>query len=107
MRPGRRVDRLCPGAGRPSMSMPHSASTAASTAPQTIAESARLKIGQTCPSLLNRLIQSTTCPRPTPGARKTPIDQIADRSAEHQAQRDSPAGRAHPARGAQDEGDDR
>ena len=41
------------------------------TAPQQIAESARLKTGQMWPSLLNRLIQSTTWPRPTPGARNS------------------------------------
>ena len=90
----------------PSNSMPSRATMAAVTAPQTIAESARLNTGQMWPSLLNRLIQSTTCPRPKPGRPEQPVDQVAERAAEDQPQRDRPADRAHPPGRADDHDDD-
>ena len=49
----------------PSSRIPRSASSTTSTPAQTMAESARLKTGQSGSS-----IQSTTCPWNNPGARK-------------------------------------
>ena len=70
-------------------------------------ESAMLKIGQ-CSSIgPNTLIQSTTCPRPTPGLAEEPVAQVAERAAEDQPERERPADRPHPARGAHDDDDDR
>ena len=68
-------------------------------------ESARLKIGQCLPSGPNTLIQSTTWPWKALGRPEHPVDQVAQGAAQHQAERDRPASRAHPAGGADDDRD--
>ena len=91
----------------PSRSTPSTLSSAARIAPHTMAESARLKIGQCSPSGPNRLIQSTTWPRPHARRAEQPVAEVAERAAQHEAERDRPASAAHPARGTDDHRDDR
>ena len=75
--------------------------------PQTIAESATLNTGQTLPSGPKTDRKSTTPPRRKPGVAEDPVDQVAERAAEDQAEGDRPAGREQPARRPHDDdGDD-
>ena len=85
--------------------MPRSASSTPRMPPQTIAESATLNTGQTRPSGSNTRDEVDHAAAQEAGVAEHPVDQVAHRAAEHQAERDRPAGRVQPARGADDDHD--
>ena len=66
-----------------------------------------MNTGQTLPSGANSDTKSTTWPCSGPGRAEDPVDEVAQRAAEHQAQRDGPAGGAQPPRDPDDHHDDR
>ena len=82
----------------PSSSRPVSASSTSSTPPQQTAESAALNTGKKLPSGREQRDHVDDVALQRAGRAEEPVAQVAQRTAEHQAQRDGPAGGAQPPR---------